>query len=324
MRTLLFAAGALALAIGVIASTARVGAQTIGVATLNAQGPTAAAPAAVDPTVTFDAAAVKANKSGDGRIMFGGPTPGRFNVTNAPLREIIRVAYQIQPFQLVGGPSWITTDRFDIVAKAPEGTPMLGPPGSGSASPMLYMMRNLLAERFKLAMHNETRDMPIYALVLARSDGKLGPKIQPSTVDCAGLRGRGPGRGGPPGPPAPPAPGERPPCGMMMGPASVAAGGVSFTQLAALLSQRVGRVVVDKTGLSGLYEFNLDFTPEFPQGAPAGGPGGAPPLINGGTFDPNGPSIYTALQEQLGLKLDSQRGPVEVLVIDRVEQPTED
>ena len=111
---------------------------------------------------------------------------------------------------------------------------------------------------------------------------------------------------------------------MMMGIGSLAAGGVSMTQLAATLSQRVGRTVIDKTGLSGSYEFNLDFTPD--QMPPAGGPGatpppGAPPLP---PVDPNGPSIYTALQEQLGLKLDSQRGPVEVIVIDSIDRPTDD
>jgi uncharacterized protein (TIGR03435 family) len=280
----------------------------------------AQAPAATDlASLTFEVASVKSNKSGDGRVMIGGP-PGRFNVTNMPLRGIIGFAYGLQPFQLVGGPAWINDDRFDIVAKTPANTPPSLMLGAGSPGPMQYMMQNLLADRFTLKVHTESREMPIYALVLARSDGKLGPKLQPASVDCAALRGRGPGGG----PPAPPAPGQRPPCGMMMGIGSFAAGGVPLSVLATTLSQRVGRIVVDRTGLSGSYEFNLDFTPD--QMPPAGGPGpvappGAPALP---PVDPNGPSIYTALQEQLGLKLDSQRGPVAVTVIDSVDHPTED
>ena len=201
----------------------------------------------------------------------------------------------------------------------PTGTPPQALAVAGAPGPTQFMLLNLLADLFKLKVHTETREMPTYALVLARSDGKLGPKIKQAAVDCAALRGRGPG-----GPPAPPAPGERPQCGMMMGIGSVAAGGVSMAQLATLLSQRVGRTVVDKTGLTGFYEFNLDFTPDQIPGA--GGPGpvlppGAPALP---PVDPNGPSIYTALQEQLGLKLDAQRGQVEVTVIDSVDHPTED
>jgi len=309
MKSIVCAAGAASVVIGLaIAATPRVAAQ---------------APPAVDPSATFEVASVKANKSGDNRIMISGQPGGRFNVMNAALRQIIQIAYQIQPFQLVGAPGWIDTEHFDIVAKAPAGTPLAGPPGSGGPGPMQMMLRNLLADRFKLKAHTESREMPMYALVLARKDGKLGPRLKASTVDCAALRGRGPG-GQPPGPPpGPPVPGERPQCGMMMGFGSLAAGGVPMTQLATSLSQRVGRTVIDKTGLTGLYEFNLDFTPEqMPQGGqgPAAPPG-APPLP---PVDPNGPSIYTALQEQLGLKLDSQRGPVDVIVVDSVDRPTED
>lgn len=280
----------------------------------------AQAPATTDlASLTFEVASVKSNKSGDGRVMIGGQ-PGRFNMTNVPLRQIIQLAYQIQPFQLIGAPNWASDDRFDVVAKPPANVPPAGPLAAGSPGPLQYMLRNLLADRFKLRAHTESREMPIYALVLARSDGKLGSKIKPAAVDCAAMRGRGPGAP----PPAPPAPGEVPQCGVSMGIGSIGAGSVPMTQLATLLSQRVGRIVVDKTGLTGVYDFNLDFTPDQIPGA--GGPGpvlppGAPALP---PVDPNGPSIYTALQEQLGLKLDSQRGPVEVTVVDSVDHPTED
>lgn len=272
-----------------------------------AQPPQTAAPA-------FEVASVKPNKSGDGRVMLGIQPGGRFTATNVPLRMLIRNAYLLQDSQLVGGPDWITSERFDIVAKA-EGNP--APTQPGTAGPIQLMMRTLLAERFKLTVHQDKRELPIYALVLARSDGRLGPQLRPSTVDCAAMfaaRGRS---GGPPL--APPAPGERPICGMRIGPGQMAGGGFPLSQLTTTLSQFVQRIVVDRTGLTGNFDLDLTWTPDqMPQGPP---PPGAPPLP---PIDPNGPSIFTALQEQLGLKLDSQRGPVDVLVIDHVEQPSPD
>jgi uncharacterized protein (TIGR03435 family) len=184
---------------------------------------------------------------------------------------------------------------------------------------MRLMLRSLLAERFKFTGHNETREMPVYALVKARPDGKLGDKLTPAAVDCAAARGRRAG-GPPPGPPpGPPAPGQRPECGMMMGPGRVMAGGMSMAEFARSLSQLVGRVVTDKSGLTGGYDFELTYSPE-------GIGGGPPPLINGAppAIDPNAPTIFTALQEQLGLKLDTERGQVEVLVIDTVDRPSAD
>jgi uncharacterized protein (TIGR03435 family) len=267
-------------------------------------------------TPTFDVASIKMNRTGDQRIMFGGPAgTGRFNATNAPLREIIRVAYGLMGFQLIGGPAWLDADRFDIIAKAPEGTPPIAPPGTETPGAMNAMMQNLLVERFSLKTHRETRDMPLYTLVVARADGKLGAKLEPSPVNCAELR-RTPG-GPPPALMSPPPPGEAPTCGMMMGLNTVAAGGVTMRTLASALAQRVGRTVNDQTHLSGEYRFVLTFTPDLPPGAPI-------PQINGQAIDMNGPSLFTALQEQLGLKLDSQRGPVDVLVIDSIEHPTED
>ena len=279
-----------------------------------------AAGGAPGPQPVFEVASVKPNKSGEGFIRFGMQPGGRFTAQNAPLRELIRFAYNVQPFQMEGGPGWMSSDRFDVTAKAEGEVAMVAP---GQTGPIQLMMRSLLEERFKLKVHRETKEMPIYALVLARSDGRLGAQIEPSTVDCAAQRGRGAGaadgRGGPPPPPpGPPKPGERPPCGMFMGPASVGAGDVSLEQLAQLLSGRVNRVVQDRTGLTGRYSFNIEFTPDQ---IPPGGfqLNGAPVQIN-----PDGPSLFTALQEQLGLKLDPQRGPVETFVIDSVEQPTPD
>jgi uncharacterized protein (TIGR03435 family) len=234
-------------------------------------------------------------------------------VTNYPLRGLIQFAYQLQGFQVDGGPGWISSDRFDIVAKA-EGDPPPVPPG-GPPDEMMLMLRTLLAERFKLAMHKETRELPVYALVIARADGKLGPRLHQSSTDCQSLLTPRPG--GPP--PVAPAPGARPLCGLRGGPASLTAGGFPLSQLASALSQRLQRVVVDRTGLTGNFDFDLTFAPDqIPKELQGPDAPPSPPI------DPNAPSIFTALQEQLGLKLDSQKGPVEVSVIDRVERPTED
>lgn len=268
----------------------------------------------------FEVATIKPNKSGDNRIMMQIQPGGRLNATNVTLRMLIRNAYLLQDFQIIGGPSWQNDDHFDVVAKAESDG--LGDPFQserrGEPSRGQLMLRQLLADRFKLVVHNEDREMPIFALVLNRADGKLGPQMKVSEVDCNAM-GRGRGRG-PAGPPAPPQPGERMPCGIRIAPGNMSVGGSTMAQFANTLGMFVGRVVVDKTGLSGNYEFNLTWTPD---NLPQRPPGAPEPLINGAPIDPNGPSIFTAVQEQLGLKLDSQKGPVSVLVIDRAEHPTE-
>ena len=223
-------------------------------------------------------------------------------VRNNTLRNIVRNTYGLQNFQIVGGPDWFDSDRFDIVAKAADDAP---------PERMLLMVRTLLADRFKLAVHTETREIPIYALVMARSDGRPGPQLRAAAVDCAALLAAA--RAGGPPPPRAPA-GERPICGMQTAPGRMMAGGYALPDVARNLSNFAGRMVVDKTGLTGLFDLDVTWTPD--QMPPGPLPPGAPAI------DPNGPSIFTALQEQLGLKLDSQRGPVDVLVIDHAEQPT--
>jgi uncharacterized protein (TIGR03435 family) len=230
----------------------------------------------------------------------------------------------VQDFQIVGAPDWIKSDRFDIVAKAATEIAPAGPfPTAGGATPPVFLMlRSLLAERFSLAVRRETREMPVYALVVARADRKLGPQMKPADTDCAAVMAaaRQARRGG--GPPPPPAAGEAMKCGMMIGPGRIMGGAVGLPQLAQMLSGRLGRVILDRTELSGNFDVTLEFMPDqMPQFAGGGPPPGAPapPPI-----DPNAPSLMTALQEQLGLKLESTRGPVEVLVVDRVEQPTAD
>src|SRR5215467_10492909 len=284
---------------------------------LGAQTPDA--PAASDQ-LSFEAASVKANNTG-GPFMLVFQPGGRFRATNVTLKMLIGAAYgtpqPLPDFQLVGGPKWMETDRFDVVAKA-SGDP---PPGPNGPPPQMFLMiRSMLSDRFHLKVHYETREMPIYALVLARSDGKLGPKMTASTTDCAALMASMRARGGPP---ALPAPGERPPCGARMFPGNVSAGAMTMTQIVNGLARMPGlnRTVVDRTGLTGAYDFDLTFTPDQMPQARGDAPPGAPPLP---AIDPNGPSLFTALQEQLGLKLEPTRAPVNVLVIDNAEPPTDD
>jgi uncharacterized protein (TIGR03435 family) len=268
----------------------------------------------------FEVASVKPNKSRDGVSFIRFAPGGRLVATNMSLRALIRLAYEIKDFQLSGGPNWIRSDRFDIEAKSN---------GDVSQRESWLMMRSLMADRFKLAVHSETRNAPIYALVMARNDGKLGPQLQLAELDCAAVRmarSRAAAlRGGPPPPPPPPGMqrGIRPTCGSNGSPGWMAGGGINLSELAIGLSREVDRFVVDRTGLTGEFDYQLEWTPDqVPQALPPFGASLRPDIPPPAPAD--GPSIFTAVQEQLGLKLESTRGPVDVLVIDHVERPTED
>ena len=279
----------------------RITALTVTLALLAAGVAQAQAPAAAP---TFDVASVKLNKE-------GGPssvrvTPGgTLTVTNNNLRNIIRNAWNITNDQIAGGPEWLDSDRFDITAKASQ------PFAQDQARAMLQA---LLADRFGLVTHDETREVPVYLLVLARKDGALGPQMKKAEVDCAALfasvaaGGKMPER----------LPNGNLPCGISVrgNQGLVTGSGVAMEQLARNLVGGVGRIVVDKTGLPGYYDINLTFSPEGPP-PPPGGPAGPAP-------DPGAPSLFTAMQEQLGLKLEATRAPVEVLVVDRLAPPSPD
>ena len=275
----------------------------------------AQSPPASVPRAAFDVATVRPNKSGEMRVSMRIIPGGAYEAFNVTLGSMIRLAYRLQDSQLIGAPAWVDQDRFDIVGKPPAGEPLDLQP----------RMQSLLAERFNLKAHKETREFPIYALVVANQSGRLGPKLTPSSVDCTAVAG---GRGNTPSPTPPPtdAPPPRPQCGMVTNGSRVMAGATTMAQLASTLSQFSGRNVVDRTGLTGAFDFDLEFTPD-PGLRGRGIGGGLPPSAPGPgserVVDPAGVSIFTAVQEQLGLKLDSQRGQVRVLVIDSVSQPTE-
>ena len=265
-------------------------------------------PAAPQPQ--FEVASIKP-AAPDARGTFIRTAPGgRLNISNMPLKKMIVLAWRIQPFQLSGGPSWMDSARYDISAK-PEGNP--------ARDQVPLMLQALLADRFELMIHRETKELPIYALVLANKDGKLGPRLTESKEGSCTPPD-------PSKPPPPPEPGKPPSLGcggIMMSPKQFTASSVQVGDLTPMLSRILGRTVVDKTGLTGKFDMTMEWTPDESQAMqalPGGGPNGpAPPP----PADPNGPSIFTAIQEQLGLKLESQKGPVEILVIDHVEKPSE-
>jgi uncharacterized protein (TIGR03435 family) len=249
----------------------------------------------------FEVASVKVNKSGPAgtRIDF---QPKRVNLVNVPLRAIIQLAYGIQePTRLVV-PNWVATERFDIIATSEEAI---------SLEQRRVMMQALLAERFKMAAHTEARELPAFGLALARSDRRLGPSLRPFTGVCANGPG---GRPAEPAEPAATAP-QAVQCGVRPGgPGRVVLVGVNLSLLASALSLPMGRTVFDRTGLTGLYDVELVFTPDGPPQAPGAEPG-APTL--------DGSSLLTALQQQLGLKLNSEKETIEVLVVDKIDRPTE-
>jgi uncharacterized protein (TIGR03435 family) len=255
------------------------------------------------------------------------PVGGRLTVANLPLRMLIRVAYDVQDLQVVGGPSDLLSRKFDITAKAEAGT-------GQTLREMAVLLRTLLSERFALVVRSESRDAPIYALVVARKDGALGPAMKVSTSDCAGLEDQVQRRlemlakegaaamlkaltAGPI------------PCAVTpaMAPATGASGfglrgnGQPMESLVRILTPALGRTLRDETGLTGLYDWELHFDPQvFRQvGMQAGL---SPALVAPPPSD--SPSLMTALQEQLGLRLDARRGPVDHLIIEHVEAPTPD
>jgi uncharacterized protein (TIGR03435 family) len=256
---------------------------------------------------TFDVASVKPNTSGpNGPVASGTQPGGRLTMINVPLRMVIRTAYQVQDYQLVDAPDWIAAERFDINAKAAQDIP---PPTAADAGPLRAMIQALLAERFKLAVHLDTRQLPVFALEQARRDGQLGPQLHRSTIDCVAVAEARQSGAAPP-----PAPGERPRCGVRAGNGQLIAGGFALSQFVTILAPMVQRTVLDRTGLTGNYDIDLRWNPQLTLDA---APGAAPP-------DTDSPSLFTALQEQLGLRLVATRGPVSVLVIDHVERPTPD
>jgi uncharacterized protein (TIGR03435 family) len=252
---------------------------------------------------SFEVASVKRNIEG-GPTTFNPQATGQFTVINFPFATLITAAYQLQPYQLLGAPSWTREERYDINARLdPKIASRLQP--DGHPPTWALALRKLLSERTGLTFHRETREMPIYALVMARADRKPGPNLQPAKADCDALRteSEAAARAGRPSP-YPPRTETWTPCGLRTAPGRIVSGGYGFAEFMRELSVRVGRQVVDRTDLAGRWDFFVTFAPE-------------------GSPDPEAPQLFTALQEQLGLKLEASRGPINVFVIDRVERPAD-
>lgn len=266
---------------------------------------------AQQPHPAFEVASVRPNKT-DANPAWSAPT-GRFIATNLSLRVLIVNAYGIDGYQLTGGPDWIDSDRFDISAKAPEGSQ------PDQATTML-MVRALLEDRFMLRVRNDTREGAVYALVLARGDGKLGPQLVRTTDDCETIlaqrkaaRGRGAAA-----PSAALTSLSKPVCSVRVMPSQTPGGVVTLTYqgggqtigaLARQLVSFVDKPVIDRTGLTGLFDYELQLS--------------APRPLTTVAAPDDAPNVFDSVR-QLGLELQSTRGPVEYLVIDSIERPTPD
>jgi uncharacterized protein (TIGR03435 family) len=277
--------------LGTVAAAALV----LGIAVAPALVALRAAPQEAPPA--FEVASIKLDISGQPGPVYN-MFPPLVRVERATLRSLILMAYRVHDFQVLGGPGWIKSDRYNIEAKVP-GKPVLN---EAYRNLQLRRLQTLLEDRFHLALHREMKELPIYKLTVAKG----GPKLeQPNCIQ------RGPGD--------PIAPGKTMSdyCGFggwFPGRYEATTGGMA--DLAGGLSDLLERVVVDKTGITGMFHLYLTFTPDDSTIRLPDLPGAPPPPVDG-------PNVFTALQEQLGLKLESGRGPVEVLVIDHVERPSE-
>ena len=250
-------------------------------------------------TLSFEVTSVKPNRTGDRSSRFQLLPGGRFVATNTTARALLQSAYRFEylPFQVIGGPSWLDSERFDVEGRAG---------GSPSPAEVDAMVRALLVTRFKMAYVKDTRDMPVYHLTRARADGRLGAQLRAASKPCD----KTPVTVNTPTPD----PNAIPRCGARSARGTLAAAnqriegiGATLDELAQRLSAPARRIVVNRTTLEGLFDFELEFTPD-----------------NNQTGDADtGLALFTALQEQLGLRLESARGPVEVLVIQSAERPEE-
>jgi uncharacterized protein (TIGR03435 family) len=253
----------------------------------------------LEPRQAFEVTSVKVNRSNTRTPMQWHPG-GRF-VMGLPIFSVVSIGYQVPGYRIEGLPEWARTTYFDIDARAAQQPEI-------EERPAYY--RGLLVDRFGLVAHVAQREMDVYSLTLARSDRKPGPGLRPSNVDCSEAITANRARTLAGERPQAPPPGARPTCGAVGGAAAMTAGAVELTVFTGMLAGALERPIVDKTGLQG--RFDIDF-----RAAPARTGTNPPPSIA------ELPSIFTAVQEQLGLKLTPDRALVDVLVIDRLEIPTE-
>jgi uncharacterized protein (TIGR03435 family) len=220
----------------------------------------------------FDVVSIKRNTSGLPGPLWGG-TPSRWQMINGPVSSLIYTAYDPQVSELPGAPAWVFSDKYDVTGTMRD---------SSTREMQGAMLRTMLADRFKLKARLETQERPVYALVVARP-GRLGPELRPSSQDCAAADAK---------------------CGMSLGGGRLTATGRMLDTINSV-GRIDGRVIVDKTGLKGLYDFTLRYSMQ--------------PGPNDDT-----PSIFAAVEEQLGLRLVPDRAPLTVVIVDYIERPTPD
>jgi uncharacterized protein (TIGR03435 family) len=220
---------------------------------------------------------------------------GRYVLQNGPMRVLLGIAYPSPTNEVLNAPDWLTKDNYDV-------TGLAGP--TATFPQVAEMLKAMFADRMQLAMHYEMHERPVYDLVVASSDGKFGPGLRRSSIDCEAVLAGARARNEVPQPP--PSAGPVPPCTIRQRPGSVEANAWSMASFAGALRSSAGRVVVDRTGLTGAYDLKLEWAPD-----PAD------------TTDSR-PSLFSALQEELGLKLQASKAPLQIPVIDRIERPTPD
>ena len=251
------------------------------------------------PAATFDVVSVKPNNSvGQGGQISRRDGKGGLSIVNQTLRALIQFAYQLQPSQLVDAPEWINRERFDIEARTSLKLPVTRLSETSQES---LMLRAVLEDRFNLRARREARPLEVFALVVARADRRLGPNLRRPTNDFCERRFEAYKSGATLPNPA----GQV--CGISGSNDQLTAGSFALSSFANFLSGQVRRIVIDRTNLDGVWDFTLKWTPNDAQ-----------------QTDPDRPLIFTALEEQLGLKLESTTAPVDVLVVERVERPTPD
>lgn len=261
----------------------------------------------------FAVVSIKQNRSGavgDGLRINPG---GQMQWTNTTLKALIGTSFQRFAFDMretVGGPAWIDDARFDVLVQTGTGAFTVDPDGFPRET--FAMIRAMLAERFALVTHDEQRDAPIYRLVVARQDRSLGPGLRRVSLDCStAMTTQAGGKG------LPTREGRGPDCTFGGPPGLLQGNAVTLDMVARVIGRQVNRHTVNATGIDGHFDMDLTFSPELVQSLPGRQPGDPLPAPT------DAPSIFTAIQEQLGLKLESARGPVDVLVVDKAEMPTE-
>lgn len=253
----------------------------------------------------FEVASIKPDQSGSGNRFIGFSDPGRYRATNIPAVSLIEIAYNVQRFQLSGGPSWINSQTYDVEAKVDESVvaELQKLSDEQKEDRVRAMLRSLLADRFKLKVNQQKRELPIFALVIAKGGAKLTPTaLSPASANTAGQHS-----------------------GWGIFPGKLKGTAITMNELARVLeSQPVvgGRVIINDTKMDGSYDLTLEWAPDSSTLSPRA-TGGDQASDNPPLAQTTGPSIFTALQEQLGLKLERRKGPVDTVIIEHIEKPSE-